>query len=207
MLTMTQVQIPAADLRPDDVVVYWTASHGVQPRLPAPSPDHEAVTPAVIVALYADGGRAEPMAMWARVFRLRPEVRAEREKAAEHEALRAEVLSVTRALFPGFDDDGWWIADRHRSNGWKADSAANITLIDDPNGECLRCIWGPLDSDRVVMNGSWAEVRERVIATLTAYLANKTTREGTSARIVERRDRAQALLAAMGVVDPDAGEG
>ncbi len=198
MLTMTQVQTPAADMHPDDVVLYRLHDSVAGPPLFEPGPNYEPVSPAVIVALVPhSAGGLNPvvyMPLWARVFRLRPEVRAAREKAAEAEAARDEALSVSRLLFPRLGDDGW---DRV-SVQEVAHEEMGIRLLLGYDGD-RRCIWGPRDSDRVIWHGSWADVRERVIATLTAYLERKTTRERTSARIVERRDRARALLAAMGV--------
>lgn len=198
MLTMTQVQTPCADLHPDDVVLYEWGRLEYPPGF-EPGPDYEPITPAVVVALRLREGDALPMALWARVFRLRPEVRAAREEEAEKEAQQERALSVVREVFPGTDANAWVMGRQWRgSTEVEAIHAGmGLRLYVDRDGT-LRCIWGPLDSDRVVMNGSWAEVRERVIATLTAYLARKATREGTSARIVERRDRARALLAAMG---------
>jgi len=209
MLTMTQVQVPAADMHPDDVVVYWTASHGVQPRLPAPSPDHEAVTPAVIVALYADGGRAEPMAMWARVFRLRPEVRAAREKAAEVEALRGMAVALVGEVFPGLPASEWTLtplgpaSDR---DGWWAEHEGMAIEVGWDRSSKASCRWGDWPTASVSYHPDGASLRVALLEAIQGYLAIKRTGEGTSSRIVERRNRARALLAAMGVVDPGAGE-
>jgi len=208
MLTLTQVQTPSADLHPDDAVLYRLHDSVAAPPLFEPGPDYEPVSPAVIVAFYPSqcGGRSPYvfMPMWARVFRLRPEVQAAREKAAEEEARR----QVARALFPGLNDAEWRVVDLgQQGTAWRAiHEAMGITLDVDGSG-WLGCRWGALESELVIAQRTATGLRQRIVDALTAYLAHKRTREGTSARIVERRNRARALLAAMGVVDTDAGEG